>query len=245
MADITNPESLGRLPQTDTVLFAVGFDRSVGKSIEEVYVIGLKNVMDQLPDNGQRFIYISSTGVYGQGNGEWVDESSACEPIRVGGKACLAAEQVLQESKFGPQSVILRLAGIYGAKRVPRRKDIVDKKSLTAATGGYLNLIHVEDAAEIVLAANQSDNVPSLYLVADGHPIPRLEYYRELGRRLGVPDLQITEADPDSPASQRARASKRVRADKMRRELNVQLEFEDFRQGLAASLAVDGDSSDI
>ena len=77
VADITKPDSLGDLPETDGVLFAVGFDRTAGIPIEDVYVTGLKNVLERLPrfsNERQRFIYISSTGVYGQTNGDWVDD---------------------------------------------------------------------------------------------------------------------------------------------------------------------------
>ncbi len=241
VADITNPDSLSDLPKTDCILFAVGFDRTVGIPIEDVYVEGLKNVLGRLPrfkEAHQRFIYISSTGVYGQTNGDWVDEDSPCQPVRVGGKACLAAEELLQSSEFGNASVILRLAGIYGPGRVPRQKDVVDAGEITAATTGYLNLIHVEDAASIVLAAEAKATPPALYVVSDGSPVLRSEYYRELGNQLGVPDLKINDVDPDSPAGQRARASKRIRSDLIRDELGLSLNYGNYKVGLADSLRV-------
>lgn len=247
IADITKPDSLGDLPETDCVLFAVGFDRTVGIPIEDVYVTGLKNVLGRLPrfsNERQRFIYISSTGVYGQTNGDWVDEDSPCQPERVGGKACLAAEELLQSSQFGNASVILRLAGIYGPGRVPRQKDIIADGEITAATSGFLNLIHVEDAANIVLAAEARATPPALYVVSDGHPVLRGEYYRELGSQLGVPDLKINEVDADSPAGQRARASKRIKSDRVRDELRLSLNYGDYRIGLADSLRVEGDRVD-
>jgi nucleoside-diphosphate-sugar epimerase len=65
VADITQPETLTGLPQAEMVLFAVGFDRAVGGSIEEVYSGGVQNVLAALPSATGRFIYISTTGVYG------------------------------------------------------------------------------------------------------------------------------------------------------------------------------------
>ena len=107
------------LPRADTVLFAVGFDRAAGQSIEEVYAGGVRNVLAALPADVRRFIYISTTGVYGSAGGEWVDEATPPDPQREGGRASLAAEQVLAAHPLGRRSIILRLAGIYGPGRVP------------------------------------------------------------------------------------------------------------------------------
>ena len=63
MADVLLPESLANLPPVQSVLYAVGYDRAAGRSIEEVYVDGLRNVIDALPAGLERFIYVSSTGV--------------------------------------------------------------------------------------------------------------------------------------------------------------------------------------
>ena len=114
VADVTRPESLVDLPVANTVLFAVGFDRNSDDTIQRVYVEGLRAVLSALRSPVDRFIYISSTGVHGQRDGSWVDESSACEPVRDGGKAHLQAEQLLAEHRIGARGIVLRLAGIYG-----------------------------------------------------------------------------------------------------------------------------------
>ena len=92
VADVTQPATLANLPSAETVLFAVGFDRSAGGSIEEVYAGGMQNVLAALPSDVGRFIYISTTGVYGNAGGEWVDEDTPPDPQRDGGRASLAAE---------------------------------------------------------------------------------------------------------------------------------------------------------
>ena len=79
------------------MLFAVGFDRSAGASIDDVYAGGVRNVLAALPSDIGRFIYISTTGVYGNAGGEWVDEDTPPDPQRDGGRASLAAEQALAE----------------------------------------------------------------------------------------------------------------------------------------------------
>ena len=246
VADITDPVSLDHaideFRDVDYVLFAVGFDRAAGMPIEEVYVGGLQNVLQRLPEFSQphqRFIYISSTGVYGQKQGEWVDEDSPCEPERVGGKACLSAEKALIKSRFANSSILLRFAGIYGPGRLPRKKDILQDRTITAATSGFLNLIHVDDGVLVVMASFRAD-APARYVVSDGHPVPRGDYYRELARQLGVDDLKILEIDSESPAGQRARASKRIRSDRFRDRLGVKLKYVDYRAGLRQALRVEG-----
>src|SRR5262245_22328135 len=87
------------LPQgVGTVLFAVGHDRG-GSSIHETFVGGLARAIAWMPNAVDRFLYVSSTGVYGQVTGEDVHEDSSCEPTRDGGKAALAAERLLQGSR--------------------------------------------------------------------------------------------------------------------------------------------------
>jgi nucleoside-diphosphate-sugar epimerase len=237
VADVTAPLALRSLPECETVLFAVGFDRGSGRSIREVYVDGLRAVLAALPPTVRRFLYISSTGVYGQSEGQWVDEDSPCEPTREGGKACLAAEQLLRDHPLGQRAIVLRMAGIYGPGRIPRSGDVARGVPLAAPSEGFLNLIHVDDAARIVLAAEAQSAVPRTYTVSDGHPIPRREYYEELARRLGAPGPTFTSPDPDSPAASRATASKRVSNARLLSELSVTFAYPSYREGLAAIIS--------
>ena len=100
LLDITKPATLKALGEQsfDTIVVAVGMDRSQYESVHQVYVEGLRNVLDNLCSEVGQLIYVSSTGVFGDFDGDWVDESSATNPQREGGRACLAAEQLLQES---------------------------------------------------------------------------------------------------------------------------------------------------
>lgn len=246
VADVTDADSLRRLPRAETVLFAVGFDRTSGHAIESVYVGGLSNTVKALDEGTNRFIYISSTGVYGQSQGEWVDESSACQPTRPGGKACLAAEQLLQASPLADKAIILRLAGIYGPGRVPNIRALRTAQPVIAPAASYLNLIHVEDATMAVIATDQSAT-PSTYVVSDNRPVLRREYYRELARWSGLdPDsIEFVENPPQPPAdaaseqrSQRQVGSKRVRSDHILRTLDLRWRFPDYQAGLAAVLDV-------
>jgi nucleoside-diphosphate-sugar epimerase len=233
VADITGPETLRALPAVDAVLVAVGFDRSVGATIHDVYVTGLANALDALPASVAQIIYVSSVGVYGQTDGGWVDEQSPCEPTQEGGRACLAAESLLAEHAPGTRRVVLRLAGIYGPDRIPLAAKIQAGEAIPNPPDGWLNLIHVDDAARIVLAADQNDQASGVYCVADGNPVLRRDYYDHLAELLAAPPpTYCTESPPGE--RRRGGGNKRIRIDRLRRDLAPQLQYPSYRQGLAA-----------
>ncbi|REJ69844.1 MAG: SDR family NAD(P)-dependent oxidoreductase [Planctomycetota bacterium] len=243
VADITRRETLASLPEVETVIVAVGFDRSTGLSIHQTYVAGMENVLAALPTTVTRVIYISSTGVYGQGDGSVVDEDSPTEPTRAGGRACLAAEELLARYLLGRGAVVLRLAGIYGPGRLPRSAQLIDREPLPVDPETYLNLIHVDDAAEAVLAADRLDPAAALrrFCISDGHPILRGDYFAELARQLDTP-LPVFEPDAAAAGGEprRGSGSKRVSNARMLAELDFTLTYPTWREGLAASLAAAG-----
>lgn len=231
-ADFSLPANIWE--DTRTVVFSVGYDRGSAQSIQEVYARGLARVLEQCSGCIERFLYISSTGVYGQATGEWVDEQTPCQPLREGGKASLAAEEALRGSALAAKGVILRLAGIYGPGRIPRAKDLQAGEPIPAPSDGWLNLIHVEDAAEIVLLAAQRATPPATYVVSDGNPVLRADYYRELARLLAAPPPRFVSPAADSPAAQRAGSDKRINPARLFAELKPQLRYPSYREGLAA-----------
>jgi nucleoside-diphosphate-sugar epimerase len=238
VADVTRPDSLADLPAAETALFAVGHDRAAGRSIEEVYVNGLKNVLDSLPAATGRVLYISTTGVYGDSAGDWVDEDSPCEPTRPGGKASLAAEESLWRHPLGARGIVLRLAGIYGPGRIPNQAPLLAGEPIAVPIEGFLNLIHVDDAASAVLAAATVDaELPRTYLISDGRPVRRGEYYAELARLLRAPAPRFAEPPASDPRATRAAADKRIDNSRMLAELRVSLVYPSYGEGLAAIVA--------
>jgi nucleoside-diphosphate-sugar epimerase len=192
----------------------------------DVHVAGLRSVLDALRDAAVRVIYTSSTGVYGQDTGEWVDEASVCDPDSDGGRACRAAEALLFAHARGDDAVVLRLAGLYGPARVPHAADIRAGKTLAGAEQAHLNLIHVDDAARTVVAAAtvplDSDRT---FLVSDGHPPTRGAYAAFLAAQLGV----------GSPSFEGGRSlGKRVCNDRAVSVLELALRYPSYREGLAA-----------
>lgn len=233
--DVTQQDDV-ELPAIDTLVFAVGFDRTTGHSIQEVYVEGLRRLLEQpaIRQSVRQFIYVSSTGVYGQTDGGWVDENSECRPNRDGGKACLAAEQLLEsDDVFGPKTMILRLAGIYGPDRLPQAALLKRGEPLKVAADAHLNLIHVDDIVQIIASCEQL-SPPKKLCVSDGHPVLRRDFYEYLATRLGTSPPEFEAPEPGSSRAERARGSKQIRNDRLMETLRPQFLYPTYREGLAA-----------
>jgi nucleoside-diphosphate-sugar epimerase len=193
--------------------------------MHEVYFGGLTNVLNALPDV-RRLMYISSTSVYGQADGDWVDESSPTEPADESGRVVLECERLLRERR--PDAIVLRFAGIYGPGRVIRRTAVEHGEPLATDPDGWLNLIHVEDGASAVVAAAMRGEVGVTHNVADNRPVTRREFYTEMAARLAAPAPRFI---PTAECTNRRIGNRRMRA-----ELGVELRFPDFRAGLRDAL---------
>lgn len=230
LCDVTDLASLKNLPRVATVCYGIGLDRSAGQSMRQVYVDGLGNVLDVLPRPG-RFIYISSTSVYGQVAGEEVTEDDPAEPLEESGKICREAERLLHARL--PEAIILRFAGIYGPGRLLRRAAIANGEPIAADPDRWLNLIHGDDGAAAVLAAEDRARPGGIYNISDGQPVRRREFFEELARRLGAPEPRFR---PPPPGTPHERGQRRINNRRMREELQVPLKYPDYRAGLTASL---------
>jgi nucleoside-diphosphate-sugar epimerase len=228
LGDVTHAASLP-LPPADTVLYAIGLDRSSGRSMREVYLGGLANVLDTMP-SPRRFVYVSSTSVYGQTGGEWVDEDSPTEPPEGNGRIVLECEALLRRRL--PVAIILRLAGIYGPGRLIKRAAVEKGEPLATDPDKRINLIHVEDGARVVLAAAERGRPGATYNVADGNPVTRREFYGELAKLLGAPAPRFLPPSAD-------RTDRRISNRRLRAELGVDLFYPDYRAGLRQAVGAD------
>ena len=227
IGDVLDPASLRALPAASAVLYAVGLDRTAGRSMRDVYVTGLANVLEALPPCG-RFLYVGSTSVYGQTDGSVVDETSATEPLGESGRVVLEAERLLKARV--PSAVVLRFAGIYGPGRLLRRQAILQgREPMAVDPDQWLNLIHVEDGVRAVLAAEANARPGETYLVADDTPVRRREFYTHLARLLGAPDPRFGPQEVEE-------ANRRVSNRKARDELGFAPAFPSYVEGLAASV---------
>jgi nucleoside-diphosphate-sugar epimerase len=240
IADVTQKDTLHELPAADVVLFAVGYDRDAGPSMRAVYVDGLANVLSSLR-GPTRFLYISSTSVYGQSHGECVDEDALCEPVRENGRICLDAEQLVRKH-FADEShgscCILRLAGIYGPGRLIARVEALQAgEPIAGHPEAWLNLIHVDDAATAVCAAAQRGTAGRTYLVCDDRPRRRREYYERLAKLADAPPPRF---DDSGESARTPGLNKRCVNKRMHSELGVELAYPDIVSGLPHALGPGG-----
>lgn len=229
IGDVLDPESLRKLPTAETVLYAVGFDRTGSASKRTVYVDGLSNVLREVGSRCERFLYVSSTSVYGQDAGELVDESSPTVPTEENGRICRDAEAIVRQAKSTAN--VLRLAGIYGPGRLLARVEQLHRGDrLTGNPEAWLNLIHVDDAVRAVLATETRGVPGATYLVCDDRPLHRREYYAALAETVGAPPPQFQELAVNAPEYQRL--NKRCVNRRLREELRVELQFPTVIDGL-------------
>ena len=233
--DWTQPQTLSDLPEVDQVVVAVSYDRNSQQDRYESQVGGLQNLLSVLPPH-VNVCYISTTGVYHQTDGSWVDEDSPTDPNRPGGRVHLQAEQLLRDRRNDSPWSILRLAGIYGPHRIPRAADVIAGRPIVSSPDGYLNLIHVHDAAHAVLASWEQDQ-QKMYVVCDDQPVIRREFYQEIAIQTGSDSPTFQMPTPDSPDRVRFSSSKRIRNERFRKELAPALLFPTYKQGLAAIFA--------
>jgi nucleoside-diphosphate-sugar epimerase len=224
--DVLDPESLKALPAASTVLYAVGLDRSVGRSMREVYVGGLANVLDTLPAC-ERFVYVSSTSVYGQSDGSFVSEVDPTEPTEESGKVVLEAERLLRAKR--PGAIILRFAGIYGPDRLLRKQPLLKGEPLVGDADKWLNLIHVSDGASAVLAAEAGAEPGETYNIADGTPVSRRDFYTHLAELLHAPEAKF------NYQSEHGAPNRRIATEKFRR-LGWVPQFASYRDGLPVAV---------
>ena len=187
LLDLAAPASEIQITPVDTVLWAVGFDRSASASREQVWLDGLRWLVQNLSNSPRRFIYVSSTSVYGEVEGEVVDEFTSPKPNTEGGECCLNAERLLRSecAKLHPETevVVLRMAGIYGPDRLLRRiDDLRNQVPLSGEPDHWLNLIHVDDAVSAVKQVALADTVPQVINVVNSGTINREQYYARLAQ---------------------------------------------------------------
>jgi len=242
IADVMQHESLQALPVVHSVLYCVGFDRKSGQSIRQVYVDGFRRFLDALAaqQSGCPIVYVSSTGVYGGNDGEWVDEMSPADPRTESGRACFEAEQLLADYSYGQpfSALILRLAGLYGPDRIMRQDSLKRGEPVVGKPDKYLNFIQIDDAAAITVRA-LSEVEPDghdLFLVSDGHPVTRAEFYGVTAELLGAPPPRFESPASESSEAKREESNKRINNRKLIDRWGNILRYPDIRAGLAASL---------
>ena len=208
-------------------------DPRIAGFLEVAASVGLPNVI----------VLISTTGVYGDCGGAWVDESRPPAPQVDRARRRWDAEQRLTawSEQHGVRSVVLRVAGIYGPQRLPRERLQRGEPVLSEALAPWSNRVHVDDLVRTSIAAGANTEATGVYNVADGHPTTMTDYFNRAADALGLPrPPQIDARTAErllSPGMQSYLAeSKRIAIRRMREQLGIEPLYGNLEEGLAASL---------
>ena len=188
--------------------------------------------------------YLSTTGVYGDHAGGWVDEDTALSPSTRRGKMRVQAEAAWQA--LGLPLHIFRLAGIYGPGRGPFAKVRAGTARRIIKKGQVFSRIHVADIAQVLAASIARSNAGAVYNICDDDPAPPeavIGYAAELLGRPLPPAEDFETADMTPMARSFYAESKRVSNRRIKQELGVRLRFPDYRAGLQSLLAEEAGSS--
>lgn len=187
LADVTQAQSLQNLPQASHVIYSATPDARTPEAYQAVYETGLKHLLGVLdPNTLQRFVFISSTSVYGPDHVPQ-DEHSMLKPTSFSGQIIQAAEAFLQKELASKLSIV-RFSGLYGPGR-QRIFTSLRQQSLTInpALDNYANRIHIEDAARVCAHVLQHSQPSACYVATDSTPLPLRQLYRHISQRLNVP----------------------------------------------------------
>lgn len=182
--------------------------------------------------------YLSTTGVYGDHQGGWVDETTPLTPSTKRGQLRMDAEIAWQSLDLPLH--IFRLAGIYGPTRGPFAKVRNGTARRIIKDGQVFSRIHVADIAQTLAASIKQPNTGAIYNLCDDDPAPPQDVIEHAAHLLGLPvppAQDYEEADMTPMARSFYAESKKVRNDRIKNELGVSLIYPDYRAGLAALLA--------
>jgi len=192
----------------------------------------------EIAQSGAEWVgYLSTTAVYGDHQGGWVDEETPLTPASVRGRWRVAAEAAWLAT--GLPVHVFRLAGIYGPGRGPFAKVREGSARRIIKPGQVFSRTHVEDIAQVLEASIRRPNPGAAYNVCDDDPAPPEDVLSEAARLLDLPEppaVDFATAEMTPMARSFYEESKRVRNDRIKRELGVALLYPDYRAGLAALL---------
>ncbi len=241
-ADVTDADSLAVVPDVDALVFAASSGGRGADAAREVYVDGLRTAIDAFADREtppERLIYTSSTGVYGDHGGDWVDESTPIEPTTEKTEVLAEAERVATEyaAERGIDGTVARFAGLYGPDRYRLERYLEGP-----VTAGYLNMVHRDDAAGAVRFFLEEAVHDDAVVVVDDEPVDKHAFADWLADECGVerPAKQskqerLAASDLSDAAERRILTSKRCSNARLR-ELGYEFRYPTFREGYRAAI---------
>lgn len=236
--DLDAPVEPSALPAAGRKIFYFAPPQGTGNTDDRV-----RRVCAALEYNNRpsRVVYISTSAVYGDCAGAWIDETAALNPGTARGHRRLDAER--QWLKFGETCgipvIILRVPGIYAHDKLPLRRLREGLPVLVEDEAPFTNRIHADDLARVCIAAMQRGKAGRAYNVSDGRPTSMTDYFNKVADRLGLarpPQVGRDEAEKHLSSAMLSflGESKRLANTRMLEELQIELQYPDLDRGLAA-----------
>jgi nucleoside-diphosphate-sugar epimerase len=240
IADVSRPSDLAKLSVPfDWIINLVSSSKGGAEEYREVYLNGTRNLIEWLAAAPpKKFVYTSSTSVYGQTDGSAVKESSPTDPQTETGKLLIETERILAEAagkKILP-AVILRVAGIYGPDRGHFfQQYLKDAAKIPGKGDRFINMIHRDDLIGIILVALKSGRPGEIYNAVDDEPVAQIHFFRWLSETLGkwMPPFA---SEAENATRKRGLTNKKVSNRRLKMELGYQFKHPTFRQGYTAEI---------
>ena len=236
--DLIDARAIERaVPTVDAAVYAVAAGSRDEGAYRRAYVDGVSALLEVLEARAEpprRVFFVSSTSVYGERGGEWIDETAPLAPRGFAGESLAAGERRMLASPI--PATVVRFAGIYG----PGRGWMIERARAGASCAGdppkFTNRIHRDDCAGVLAhlfdLGNRCDDV---YIGVDDAPVEECEVLEWLAARLGAPAPRLVHGDEAAPRGSGKRCSNaRLRASGYR------FRHPTFREGYAAVLAGEG-----
>jgi nucleoside-diphosphate-sugar epimerase len=236
-ADLAEMNSLAELPVKQSIVIYLVPPPGDGETDPLIRNFLAAVSADALPE---KLVLLSTTAVYGDCHGEWINESHPVNPQTARGQRRLDAEQAVNDwsKKTGVPSVILRVGGIYGPGRLPIARLEKGLPILKEAESPFTNRIHQDDLAQICVAAAERGKAGEIYNVSDGLPGTMSRYFKDIAQAHGLPlppEVSLEEAQKVMSAGMLSylKESRRLDNRKLVEELGVVLQYPDLQAGLA------------
>lgn len=235
-ADVTDADALSAVPAVDALVFAASAGGRGAAAARNVYVDGLRTTIDHFadrPKSPDRLVYTSSTGVYGDHDGDWVTEATPIEPTTEKTRVLAEAERIARDhaAERGIEGTVARFAGLYGPDRYRLERYLEGP-----VTEGYLNMVHRDDAAGAVGFLLERD-APGVVLVVDDEPVDKWTFADWLAEECGrappakrTVEERLADGDLSAAARRRLRTSKRCDNERLR-GMGYEFRYPTYREG--------------
>lgn len=234
-ADLAEKSQFPVLPKhLDAVVYCAAAGGRSEDTYRRTYLLGLQNILHQIRIQDiriKRFLFTSSTAVYQQSQGEWVDEDSDTLPSRFSGQIMLEAEQCLAHS--GLEYANVRFGGIYGPGRMQLLQSV--KEGMLRVCEDfpqYTNRIHSDDCAGVLKHLLEIDALEKCYLAVDCAPVSKREVSDWMAEHLGVkPPLRVGRGEIKGAQNKRCNNARLLQS-------GYQFLYPDYRAGYAELLGL-------